>query len=331
MSEISPTEWDQYMGNHLNAHILQTRLWGEFKAQFGWKSIFIKTGTSGAHLLIRKLPFGLSIGYVPKGPIGLFSQGILDELIRQSQKHNAIVLYVEPDSWEDEFGDLSLLNSKFEKQEFSIQPRRSILLSLAGSEEEILGRMKQKTRYNIRLAQKKEIIVESSHNIEIFLHLMKITGERNQFGVHHPDYYRSVFKLFSKEKACELLIAKYHDTPVAALMLFMRGKRAWYFYGASSDEERNRMPAYLLQWEAMRLAIKRGCAQYDLWGVPDFDEEILEKTFMTRDDGLWGVYRFKRGFGGKIARSAGVFQKILNPPIFHLYQTIYKLRKGSLA
>ena len=138
-------------------------------------------------------------------------------------------------------------------------------------------------------------------------------------------------RYFHKENACELLIAKYHETPLAALMLFMRGKRAWYFYGASSDEERNRMPAYLLQWEAMRLAAKRGCTEYDLWGIPDFDEETLESTFMARDDGLWGVYRFKRGFGGKLVRSTGVFQKILNPPLFHLYQTIYKLRKGSLA
>ncbi len=331
MSVITPAEWDKFISEHINAHILQTRLWGEFKAQFGWKSMYIKAGSSGAQLLFRKLPFGFSIGYVPKGPIDHFRQGILDELIMQSKIQNAIVLYVEPDSWEDEFDDTCLLNSEFEHQDFSIQPRRSILLSLEGTEDQILGRMKQKTRYNIRLAQKKEIKVESSKDIEKFLYLMKITGERNQFGVHHPDYYRSVFKIFSKENACELLIAKYRDTPVAALMLFMRGKRAWYFYGASSDEERNRMPAYLLQWEAIRLAVKRGCIQYDLWGVPDFDEDTLEKTFMSRDDGLWGVYRFKRGFGGELKRSAGVFQKVLNPPLFQLYQMVYKLRKGSLV
>ena len=331
MSVISSSEWDQYLSKHLNAHILQSRLWGEFKGNFGWKSVFIQSGSSGAQLLLRKLPFGFTIGYVPKGPIGLIRKEILDEIIRQSQINNAIVLYIEPDGWEEEFGNLCLLNSKFEASDLSIQPRRTILVSLEGSEEELLERMKQKTRYNIRLAQKKEITVETSSDIEVFIRLMKETGERNQFGVHDANYYRLVYEKFIKDHNCELLIAKFHETAIAALMLFIRGKRAWYFYGASSDGERNRMPTYLLQWEAMRLAAKKGCTEYDLWGIPDFAEETLEKTFTSRDDDLWGVYRFKRGFGGKLVRSAGVFQKIINPTLFHLYQMIYKLRKGSLA
>ncbi len=133
--------------------------------------------------------------------------------------------------------------------------------------------MKQKTRYNIRLAQKKGITIEASNDIEVFIRLMRETGERNQFGIHNADYYRQVHRTFIQDQSCELLIAKFQETPIAALLIFMRGKRAWYFYGASSDEERNRMPTYLLQWEAMRVAAKRGCTEYDLWGIPDHDEE----------------------------------------------------------
>ncbi|MCJ7519115.1 MAG: peptidoglycan bridge formation glycyltransferase FemA/FemB family protein, partial [Anaerolineaceae bacterium] len=318
MSVLSSSEWDIFLDNHPNAHILQSRIWGEFKANYGWKPVFIQSGTSGAQILFRRLPFGFSIGYIPKGPIGLFRKELLDEIISQCQIQKAIVLYVEPDSWEEEFDSQCLINSKFEASNLSIQPRRTILISLEGNENDWLEKMKQKTRYNIRLAQKKEICIEPSSDIKAFNHLMNVTGERNQFGIHDAKYYRSAYQLFSNNQSCELLIAKYNERPIAALMIFFRGKRAWYFYGASSEEERSRMPTYLLQWEAMKLAAKRGCSEYDLWGVPDLDETYLEKNFMSRDDGLWGVYRFKRGFGGKLVKSAGVFQKIINPPLFQL-------------
>jgi Uncharacterized protein involved in methicillin resistance len=93
-------------------------------------------------------------------------------------------------------------------------------------------------------------------------------------------------------------------TNSSSVPVFARGRRAWYVYGASNDQERNRMPTYLLQWEAMRWARARGAEEYDLWGVPDADEETLEAHFTERSDGLWGVYRFKRGFGGQVKRAA---------------------------
>jgi lipid II:glycine glycyltransferase (peptidoglycan interpeptide bridge formation enzyme) len=160
---------------------------------------------------------------------------------------------------------------------------------------------------------------------------MKLTGKRDAFGIHADRYYKSVYEIFSTKKSCEILLARYKHTPVAAMMVFFASKRAWYFYGASSNEERNRMPTYLLQWDAMRLAASRGCETYDLWGIPDFEEKFLEDNFMSRDDGLWGVYRFKRGFGGEIKRSAGVFQKVLNPGTYKAYQTVLRLRKATLA
>ena len=96
-------------------------------------------------------------------------------------------------------------------------------------------------------------------------------------------------------------MAESEGQPLAALMVFTRGARAWYVYGGSTDLQREKMPNYLLQWEAMRWARARGCTEYDLWGVPDEDEAVLEDGFADRSDGLWGVYRFKRGFGGEVA------------------------------
>ena len=97
------------------------------------------------------------------------------------------------------------------------------------------------------------------------------------------------------------------------------------FYGASSDAHRNLMAPYAIQWAAMRWAKARGCSTYDLWGVPDQDEEILENEFVERTDGLWGVYRFKRGFGGQVIRCVGLWEQSLHP----LYPLAAKLRGYS--
>jgi lipid II:glycine glycyltransferase (peptidoglycan interpeptide bridge formation enzyme) len=109
-------------------------------------------------------------------------------------------------------------------------------------------------------------------------------------------------------------------------MLFILGTQAWYFYGGSSNEERNRMPTYLLQWEAMRWAKAHGATSYDLWGVPDEDEETLEGNFETRHDGLWGVYRFKRGFGGKLIREPHALDRVYSPLLYKAYQAFMSRR-----
>jgi lipid II:glycine glycyltransferase (peptidoglycan interpeptide bridge formation enzyme) len=149
---------------------------------------------------------------------------------------------------------------------------------------------------------------------------MRATGERDGFGVHSLAYYQRAYQLFQPSGAGALFIARFQGRPLAGLMAFARGRRGWYFYGASTDEERNRMPAYLLQLEAMRWAAARGCKQYDLWGVPDEDEETLESQFEKRSDGLWGVYRFKRGFGGQLKRAAPAYELALIPPLYRVYR-----------
>jgi lipid II:glycine glycyltransferase (peptidoglycan interpeptide bridge formation enzyme) len=123
-----------------------------------------------------------------------------------------------------------------------------------------------------------------------------------------------------------LLQAEYDHQPLAAVMVFARGNRSWYFYGASSNLERNRMPAYLVQWEAMRWAASRGCTVYDLWGIPDLPEEKLEAGFTEKEEGLWSVYRFKRGFGGSIQRSVGAWVRVYHPLLYRLYQVIAQRR-----
>jgi peptidoglycan pentaglycine glycine transferase (the first glycine) len=208
----------------------------------------------------------------------------------------------------------------------TIQPRRTLLVDLAGDDDTILGRMHQKTRYNIRLAERKGVTVRAWDDLAAFGHMMNRTGERNQFGVHLPAYYETAHALFHPLGQCEVLVAEYEGRALAAVMIFARGRRAWYFYGASLDLERQRMPTYLLQWEAMRWAKSRGCLEYDLWGVPDADLEALEGEFVDRSDGLWGVYRFKRGFGGRLHRTPGAWDRVYRRLPYMIYSLIAQRR-----
>jgi lipid II:glycine glycyltransferase (peptidoglycan interpeptide bridge formation enzyme) len=207
----------------------------------------------------------------------------------------------------------------------TIQPQRTIVIDLRPSEEDILAAMKQKTRYNIRLAEKKGVTVRqgTADDLAAFNRLMSATGQRDRFGIHQPEYYRAAFELFAPDRAA-LWLAEYEGRPLAGVMVFAVGETAAYLYGASSDEERQRMPAYAAQWAGIRWAKERGCANYDLWGIPDATEDELEAGFTDRQDGLWPVYRFKRGFGGEIKRTVGAADRVYN----NLLHRLYARRRG---
>jgi lipid II:glycine glycyltransferase (peptidoglycan interpeptide bridge formation enzyme) len=269
---------------------------------------------TGAQILFRKLPLGFTIGYIPKANI---DPSLWSEIDSACKQHRAIFLKLEPDSWENLTPET--WNLKLRTSPQNIQPPRTILVDIRGSEVEILARMKQKTRYNIRLAEKKGVTIRAWDDIESFHKMMLVTGGRDGFGIHSREYYRRAYDLFHPKGMCEILVAEYENKPLAALFVARNGNRAYYLYGASTEEERNRMPTYLLQWEAMKWAKSRGCEEYDLWGVPDEDEATLEANFENRRDGLWGVYRFKRGFGGELKRAAQALDRVYNPLLYRAY------------
>ena len=326
MPIVSLVEWNRFLQKHPNAHLLQTGEWGELKSGFGWEPVRIVNGEEGVQILFRKLPLGFTIGYIPKPVISNQSIGdqFWEEIDEMCRRHRAIFLKLEPDSWNFEF--IPYL-PPFILSKHNIQPPRTMIIDLSGNEEEILARMKQKTRYNIRLAMKKGVAVRAWDDIESFHKMMLVTGDRDRFGVHSLEYYRCAYELFHPTGMCELLVAEFEERPLAALMVFARGRRAWYFYGASTEEERNRMPTYLLQWEAVKWAKARGCEEYDLWGVPDVDTATLEANFENRQDGLWGVYRFKRGFGGEIKRAAQALDRVYNPLLHWAYLRFIGIRE----
>ena len=342
MPIVSLAEWNQYLQKHPNAHVLQTGEWGELKSAFGWEPVRIVNGDLGVQILFRKLPLGFTVGYIPKPVFDdrVIGEPLWKEIDLVCRSHRAIFCKLEPDVWIHEKWSLSkttmhspqsaivgtLIDNGWIVSQHNIQPTRTIVVSLQDSEEEILARMKQKTRYNIRLAMKKNVTVRAWNDLPGFHQMMSMTAERDKFGVHSLDYYRRAYDLF-RPGMCKLLVAEYQGKPLAGLMVFARGRRAWYFYGASTDEERNRMPTYLLQWEAIKWAKACGCEEYDLWGVPDEDQATLEANFEKRNDGLWGVYRFKRGFGGELKRAIQAMDRVYNPALYWAYLRFVRNRE----
>ncbi len=319
-------QWTEFVSSQEDCHVLQLPAWGKLKEDFGWKADHFIYQSAGAQILFKPLPLGLNMAYIPKGPVGEIPADFWEKIKDFCKSKKSIFVRVEADEWLNSAEISALIG--ISKPGKSVQPLNSIMIDISKSPDEILATMKQKTRYNVRLAKKKEIVVKKSKDVQLFYQLMLQTGDRDEFGVHAYDYYQKAYDLFKAEDKVDLLIAEFEGKPLAGLMMFYHGKRAWYFYGASSNEERNRMPTYLLQYEAMMLAKKHGCLVYDLWGIPDESEEELENNFEHRSDGLWGVYRFKRGFGGDHKRSYEPRDIVIAPFLYKIFRQIENYRAG---
>jgi lipid II:glycine glycyltransferase (peptidoglycan interpeptide bridge formation enzyme) len=347
-----PTQWAEFLAAH-HGHLLQSWAWGELKSRFGWAPQRLQVDGAAAQVLFRRLPLGWTIGYIPKGPLVDWHnldqcQALLSAIHTEARKRRAILLKIEPDIWRPDSDSNSSESASsqrfkalahfFQQANFipadPIQPQSSIVIDISGDEDSILAAMKQKTRYNIRLAQRKGVAIRqgSEADLPTFYHLSRLTAARDGFGIHSPAYYQAAYHLFSPDR-CVLLMAEFKGEPLAALMVFRQGCDAYYFYGASSNTHRNLMASYLIQWAAIGWAKSQGCARYDLWGIPNADIATLETKFTRHAGGLWGVYRFKRGFSGQIVRSVGAYDYVYNRPLYRLYKlrrniSIQKLRSA---
>jgi peptidoglycan pentaglycine glycine transferase (the first glycine) len=339
-SSVDPARWDMFMGSHRDAHILQSSDWGRLKSAFGWSAQTVAVEDSatnaivaGAQILFRPLPLHIpgTMAYIPAGP--LFDSDdparpanvLLWQAIDQAARsRHAALVKVEPCDWYRPRPELPahLQRAGLRLSPQTIQPPRTIVIDLTGGDEGVLRAMNQSTRYKSKLGPKKEVAVREGSRTDVasFNKLMAVTGERDAFGVHSPEYYQMVFDLFSPGERCALLLASYAGQDLAGVMALRGGANAYYFYGASSNEERSRMPTYIVQWAAIQWAIRHGASCYDLWGIPDAEPALLEAEFENRRDGLWGVYGFKRGYGGQIVRSVGAWDRVYNRLLYTAYR-----------
>lgn len=332
----TPQVWDTFVERTPGGHPLQTTPWGELKSAFGWQPRRLAVEhngalLAGAQVLFRRLG-PIVVAYAPKGPV-VAEPEALAELSRGlhalARRHRATYLKVEPEwpagSWLAEL----LGVHGFEPSTESFQPRSTLWVSLEGDEEAVLGQMHAKWRYNVRLAERKGILVEQAgeEGLEAFARIMAATSGRDGFGVHSSAYYRRAYRAFAPRDWAALFLARYEGQALAGLMAFRLGPAAYYFYGGWDGREGSRMPNHALQWSAMRWARERGCLGYDLWGIPDeIGERGEEEGDLERRGGLWGVYRFKRGFGGQMVRYAPAHDAIYRPFLHRLYRLARRWR-----
>jgi lipid II:glycine glycyltransferase (peptidoglycan interpeptide bridge formation enzyme) len=209
--------------------------------------------------------------------------------------------------------DLLALGWRFSQEQ--VQFRNTVQVDLAAPPAALLGRMKQKTRYNIRLAQRKGVRVRpvSAEDLDLLYQMYVETSLRDGFVIRERAYYLTLWQTFLEAGMLDPLIAEVAGEPVAAIVVFRFAGQAWYMQGMSRQSHREKMPNHLLQWEAISRARDAGCRIYDLWGAPD--------NFYS-DDPLWGVFRFKEGLGGRVIRHIGAWDLPIRPVAYRLYMDI---------
>src|SRR5512133_67140 len=355
---FSPADlaWDRFVAAHPHGHILQTARWARLKSAFGWMGARAEVpagpaelgapGTllplaAGASLLFRRLPWGQTLAYAPKGPLVDWDDARqvsawLAEAKRVSRGRRAALLKIEPDLPASAGLSARLAAFGFRPSLQRVQPLSTIEVDLTPELEAILACMKPKWRYNIRLAERKGVTVRSGKRADLpaIQRLLDVTGLRDGFGVHSPDYYAVATDLFEPPGILNWLIAEHEGEMLAAIAVFAFGRAAWYMWGASGELDRNLMPNHALQWAAIRWAKARGCQVYDLWGIPDevgADPGAYAEPESWGEGGLWGVYRFKQGFGGRVVRFSGACDLPLSPLGYPLYRLALRLRGTGLA
>ncbi|MBN1310061.1 MAG: peptidoglycan bridge formation glycyltransferase FemA/FemB family protein [Anaerolineae bacterium] len=334
----TPETWDSFVEAQ-SGHFLQTSRWGEIKrttANWEYDIIALEENgqlIAGALMLYWQAPLGLgTIAYVARGPVIDWNDdervvALLHALDAAARRHRAIMLKVEPHLEDTPEVRERLAGFDLTASTHNIQPKCTILIDLGGTEEGVQARMNQGTRRKIRTAGKRDVKIRhgKTEDIDSFYELTAITAQRDKIAIRSLEYHRKLFDLFAPNHAT-LIMASYQDRDLGGILVLALGKHAWYLYGASSNEERERMPNYAVQWEAIRWARERGCTEYDLWGIPDEDEQTLEAQFQHRRDGLWGVYGFKRGFGGRVWQSVGAWDRPYNPLLYAVYKIAAAIR-----
>jgi lipid II:glycine glycyltransferase (peptidoglycan interpeptide bridge formation enzyme) len=320
--------WDGALRELPAAHILQSWAWTETKAQTGWlarRMLWAPEGrpVAAAALLLRSLGGSLpvAVGYVPKGPaldwgdVELAGR-VLQRIEEEARRRHAIFIKIDPDVRADvapgQAVQALLARRGWRMSHEQIQFRNTMITDLTPNEETLLASMKSKWRYNIRLSERRGVVVRDGTTADLpaFYGMYVETGERDGFLVRPYPYYESIWSRFMMEDLAHLLLAELDGELVAGLILFRFGGTGWYFYGASTAVGREAMPNHALQWAALRWAKAAGCTRYDWWGAPDKLEE---------GDPMWGVYRFKVGFGGEFIPWIGAWDFPVSRPLYWLY------------
>lgn len=306
------------VAKQLNASFAQSWQWGDILVCEGKQVERLMVEEDGrivavAQIMYMSLGFGFKYAFCPKGPIGKMNEETMKVFGDYFKSKKVLFWRIEP------VQKIDLPNLI---QTVDINPRATLVLDLQKSEEEILNAMHSKTRYNIRLAQKKNLQIKNENNLKVFLELMKKTGSRDNFRLHETKHYEEIL---NSDVSRQLTVYS-EQVPVATAIFVGYGDTFTYLFGASDHEYRQLMAPYLLQWEGIKIGQSEGYKFYDFFGVAPKMNDSAEYEFDEKHQ-YGGVSRFKQGFGGQYIETAGTFDVVLNKTKYNLYTWLRKLRR----
>lgn len=312
--------WNDYLFLRKQAEFLQSFEWGEFQDRVGNKPIRLQCVENGQVIgqvqgfEQNLFPFVKFI-YLPKIDNCL-------EVLDYLQKSGYFFARIEPIEdlkFSDKYSIFNVQNR---------QPKDTVVLNVSPNEEELLAGMHAKTRYNIKLAEKKGVVIKEEKNVDVFWKLNEETFARDKFKSHDREYYKKMLQM----ENCYQLTAYVGDEAIASNILIHFGDMMTYLHGASSDKHRNLMAPYLLQWQGFLLAKKLGAVNYDFGGVSPEMKEGETKTFTCYHNYCWdathkwtGITRFKAGFGGAGKKYPQAIEVVLKPLLYKIFQSIKKI------
>lgn len=301
--------------NKAASHIMQSWEWGEFRKSLGTHLLrygIYKNGMLASifQLTLHPIPFTKKlIGYLPRGPIP--DNDLAHALVQIARVQNCAFIKVEPNV-EITNDQLPIISHQFIPSPKTYFTKYNFIIDLTQSEEELLKKMHPKTRYNIRLAQKKGVRVEERTDdeaLEIYLKLYFETTKRQGFYGHNPDYHKKAWETMRKSNMARILIGFYQKKPLTAWMLLNFKDTLYYPYGGSLPVHREVMHSNLVAWEAIRVGKRLKLKSFDMWGAANSRDPDTSDSF-------YGFHNFKKGYGGKLVEYIGTFDLVFNKPVY---------------
>ena len=320
--------WRRWMTQQPGQNILQSWEWGALKEQYGWQPLRLQmtrdgVPVGGAQVLLKQSPIG-SFAYVPHGP--LITPGndlllpFLVELDSRLVQLGCLAAKIELPVESSAISERDLTSAGWVRGD-DVQPRSTLVVDLTADVPTLQSRLSPSTRYNIRVARCRGIQVRQGDRQDLpsLIKMLTATSHRARFPIHDGEYFTALWDRLAPAGGARLFVLEHQGQVIAATLVVLSGDRGYYLYGGFSYASRHLKLNDLMQWSIMLHLKEMGYAAYDLWGIPDevgrtFKREGHPMATSTGEPGhLWGVYHFKRGFGGNVFRFAGAFDRIYRP------------------
>ena len=317
--------WDELVIGTGRPHILQSRAWAELKSATGWSARRYVLDENGqrrgvAQVLTRSLPLGISVAYSPRGPL-VEPRDLAAAIVALRDALAAdrcASLLCDPEAPRDESVLAELRDRGVRRSPVFVQPRRTLLMDLTRSDDELFGAMKKKTRQYVHKAERAGVVTEETKDLDRFLVVLRAVADREHFGIHSRDYFASLLEAFGER--AHLLMARVGDEDCGALLVSRLADRAWELFGGWSGAHTEARPFYLLKWRSMMRIRALGAKRYDMWGLAE-----------GADDPLAGVENFKLGFGGEIAEWIGALETPVRAVLYPVWQLAGRRRLARSA